>query len=160
MCPITSVDSYYDNLTEKFLLLIADEMGYVRIQDISSILLDFPSLKPEDVVSNNPKRNPWRVLAIDKAESGVTDYNDAGSENSSNYDNTENEVEPILKEFQFVQIAQWAAHRDVIKTVKYIGETDIPIIFTAGMDKMAKIWTYNKDKIEPLGVLRQGYMLR
>jgi hypothetical protein len=28
------------------------------------------------------------------------------------------------------------------------------------MDKMAKIWTYNKDKIEPLGTLRQGYMLK
>lgn len=28
------------------------------------------------------------------------------------------------------------------------------------MDRMAKIWTFNKDKIEPLGVLRQGYMLK
>lgn len=74
--------------------------------------------------------------------------------------NRENEVEPLLKEFQFVQIAQWQAHKDVIKTVKYISQTDIPIIFTASMDRMAKIWTYNKDKIEPLGVLRQGYMLK
>jgi hypothetical protein len=48
----------------------------------------------------------------------------------------------------------------VIKTVKFISETDIPIIFTASMDKMAKIWTYSKDKIEPLGTLRQGYMLK
>lgn len=105
MCPITAVDSFYDMYRDKFLLLIADEMGYVRIQDISSILEEFPGLQPVDVVKNNPKRNPWRVLAIDKAESGVSDYNDAGSDNSSNYDNTENEVEPILKEFQFVQIA-------------------------------------------------------
>lgn len=71
MCPITSVDSYYDPLTQKFLLLIADEMGYVRIQDISSILTEFPGLVPTDVVTDNPKRNPWRVLAIDKAESGT-----------------------------------------------------------------------------------------
>ena len=28
------------------------------------------------------------------------------------------------------------------------------------MDRMAKIWFLNKDKIEPLGVLRQGYMLK
>jgi hypothetical protein len=28
------------------------------------------------------------------------------------------------------------------------------------MDKMARIWTYNKDKIELLGTLRQGYMLK
>lgn len=71
MCPITSVDSYYDPLTQKFLLLIADEMGYVRIQDISSILTELPGLVPTDVVTDNPKRNPWRVLAIDKAESGA-----------------------------------------------------------------------------------------
>ena len=160
MCPITSVDSYYDMYRDKFLLLIADEMGYVRIQDISSILEEFPGLRPVDVVKDNVKRNPWRVLAIDKAESGFSDFNDAGSDNSSNFDATENDVEPILKEFQFVQIAQWQAHKDVIRTVKYISETDIPIIFTASMDKMARIWTYSKDKIENLGTLRQGYMLK
>ena len=99
MCPITAVDSYYDENTERFLLLIADEMGYVRIQDISSILKEEFSLRPVDVVTGNIKRNPWRVLAIDKAESGVSDYNDDGSDNSSNYDNAENEVEPLLKEF-------------------------------------------------------------
>ena len=44
--------------------------------------------------------------------------------------------------------------------MKFISQTDIPIIFTASMDRMAKIWTFNKDKIEPLGVLRQGYMLK
>ena len=48
----------------------------------------------------------------------------------------------------------------MIKSVKYISATDIPIIFTASMDKMARIWTYNKDKIELLGTLRQGYMLK
>jgi hypothetical protein len=59
-----------------------------------------------------------------------------------------------------VQIAQWQAHKDVIRTVKYISATDIPIIFTASMDKMAKIWTYNREKIELLGTLLQGYMLK
>jgi hypothetical protein len=38
MCPISAVDSFYDENDGKFLLLIADEMGYVRIQDISSIV--------------------------------------------------------------------------------------------------------------------------
>jgi len=28
------------------------------------------------------------------------------------------------------------------------------------MDRFAKIWTFQNDKIEPLGVLRQGYMLK
>ena len=68
---------------------------------------EFPSLRPEDVVKDNLKRNPWRVLAIDKAESGIYDYNEAGSDNSSTYDNMDADVEPIMKEFQFVQIAQW-----------------------------------------------------
>lgn len=81
MCPITSVDSYYDEKTNKFILIIADEMGYVRIQDISSILTDF-NLVPIDVVSGNMKRNPLRVLAIDKAEAPSRDYNDAAGDDS------------------------------------------------------------------------------
>jgi WD40 repeat protein len=31
MCPISAVDSFYDYETGRFLLLIADEMGFVRI---------------------------------------------------------------------------------------------------------------------------------
>jgi WD40 repeat protein len=98
MCPITAVDSHYDAKTNKFTLIIADEMGYVRVQDISSILNEF-NLQPVDVVTGNFKRNPWRVLAIDKAESGISHYNDAASDNSSNYGDGDNDVEPLLKEF-------------------------------------------------------------
>lgn len=119
MCPITSVDSYYDEKTNKFILIIADEMGYVRIQDISSILTDF-NLVPIDVVTGNHKRNPWRVLAIDRAEAPSRDQNDAASDNSDENDSGFTKVDPLLKEFQFLQIAQWQAHKDVIKTVKYI----------------------------------------
>lgn len=45
----------------------------------------------------------------------------------------------------------------MIKCIKYIAETDLPLIFTAGMDRMAKIWNI---KGEVQGVLRQGYMLK
>jgi hypothetical protein len=76
--------------------LIADEMGYVRIQDISSIIFDF-KLDPIDVVKDNPKRNPWRVLTIDKAETGSKNIYSGGDDNGS--DNGDTEVEPILKEF-------------------------------------------------------------
>jgi hypothetical protein len=31
MCPISAVDSHYNDETGQFLLLIADEMGFVRI---------------------------------------------------------------------------------------------------------------------------------
>ena len=151
MCPISAVDSFYDAETSRFYLIIADEMGYVRIQDISSILLEF-DLQPVDFVTGNIKRNPWRVLAIDKAEIGLAVNRDNISEHSS--DNEEAEVEPLLKEFQFVQIAQWQAHKDVIKSVKYIKETDIPIIFTTSMDRMARIWAVKNDRVVPMGTLR------
>lgn len=97
MCPISSVDSYYDELTGRLLLLIADEMGLVRIQEISSIISEF-KLVPIDVTRNNFKRNPWRVLAIDKAETGnYSDSNEVLSDTSSH--NGDREVEPLLKEF-------------------------------------------------------------
>lgn len=31
MCPITSIDSYYDESTKTFLLLFGDEMGHIRM---------------------------------------------------------------------------------------------------------------------------------
>jgi hypothetical protein len=48
-------------------------------------------------VKDNPKRNPWRVLTIDKAETGSKNIYSGGDDNGS--DNGELEVEPILKEF-------------------------------------------------------------
>lgn len=139
MCPITSVDSFYDASTNTFLLLIGDEMGYIRVQDLSNILHDF-DLKPIDLVSNNHKRNPWRVLPIEKAEAESSEINEVNSEAESQIDIGENEIIPLLKEGQFKQISQWKGHNDIIKCIIYIHQTDTPIIFTAGMDRMAKIW--------------------
>jgi hypothetical protein len=99
MCPISAVDSFYDPDTGKFLLIIADEMGYVRIQDISSILFEF-DLSPVDVVTGNFKRNPWRVLSIDRAEIATAVHKD--NEINDTSDNEDPDVEPLLKEFQFV----------------------------------------------------------
>jgi hypothetical protein len=96
MCPISAVDSFYDPESGRFLLIIADEMGYVRIQDISSIITEF-DLAPIDLVTGNFKRNPWRVLAIDRAEVATAVSRDNNSDHSS--DNEDPEVEPLLKEF-------------------------------------------------------------
>ncbi len=53
-----------------------------------------------DVIKNNLKRNPWRVLAIDKAEAGIyTGDHEVVSDNSDQ--NEDREIEPLLKEFQF-----------------------------------------------------------
>lgn len=55
-------------------------------------------MKPVDIVTSNHKRNPWRVLPIEKAESEALDFfdkrhgeskymgNDAASDISSNND--------------------------------------------------------------------------
>jgi hypothetical protein len=96
MCPISAVDSFYDSETGKFLLLIADEMGYVRIQDISSIVSEF-NLDPVDVIKDNAKRNPWRVLSIDKAEMGSKALYNYRDDDQSEGEGEE--VEPLLKEF-------------------------------------------------------------
>jgi hypothetical protein len=40
-------------------------------------------LKPIDVVTGNLKRNPWRVLPIEKAEAESSDINEANSEAES-----------------------------------------------------------------------------
>ena len=67
MCPITCIDSFYDLNSGAVFLLVGDEMGYIRVQDLSGILKEH-SIVPVDVVAKNHKRNPWRVLPIEKAE--------------------------------------------------------------------------------------------
>ena len=56
------------------------------------------------------------------------------------------------------------AHKDIIKSIKYISATDEPLIFTAGLDKMAYIWGLEKgekgDSYVCRGKLLQGYMMK
>lgn len=61
-CPITAVDTYYNPEDGKFLLLVGDEMGNVRVQDISAILRQTVTapIVPEN--TNNRKRNPYRLI--------------------------------------------------------------------------------------------------
>lgn len=154
MWPITSIDSFYDMDKKILKLIIGDEMGWVRIQDASQ-LFDEIDLKPEDVVTGNIKRNPWRIFKVDKSSKNKEyEINDTGSD-SDHMEHLGKEVKPRLEEGVFKQIAQWKAHKDSIKFIKYIDETDIPVIFTAGLDKMAKIWSLKGDL---MGTLRQGVM--
>jgi hypothetical protein len=53
-------------------------------------------LKPVDTVTNNTKRNPWRVLAIEKA----ADSNDQSKKETST-DILKFEDTIILKEYEF-----------------------------------------------------------
>jgi WD40 repeat protein len=64
--PISAVDSHFDPETGKFLLLIGDEKGEVKIQDISIIISHY-NLKPIDIVAeDNNKRNPNRYMPIER----------------------------------------------------------------------------------------------
>jgi len=152
MCPITSIDSCYDDKKKSLKIIVGDEMGYVRIQDASQLLTEI-DIKPIDV-TKNIKRNPWRIFKMDKkSKSKEFDVNDDSDDESAAH--MEKEIEPALEEGIFKQISQWKAHKDSIKFIKYIDETDVSVIFTAGLDRMAKAWSTKGDL---MGTLRQGIM--
>ena len=67
------------------------------------------------------------------------------------------EQEGELKTGEIKQIQAWTAHKDIIRSINYISMTDDPLVFTAGMDRMAYIWDLNK---VCRGKLIQGYMLK
>ena len=60
-CPITAIDTYYNESDGKFLLLVGDEMGNVRVQDISAILKQTNTL-PIRPFEQGEKRNPHRLI--------------------------------------------------------------------------------------------------
>ena len=63
--PISAVDVYYCDLTEEFLLLIGDEKGDVKIQDISVILRKY-NLKPVDIAKENLNRMGKKKLPLER----------------------------------------------------------------------------------------------
>lgn len=44
------------------------------------------------------------------------------------------------RSFWSEKILQWKAHTDAIKYIRVITETKEPVIFTASVDRMAKLW--------------------
>ena len=155
MWPITSIDSFYDEKNRSLKIIIGDEMGSVRIQDASTLFEDEEiKLKPIDVVEGNIKRNPWRIFKQEKAKEKNSEAKEnVDSDSDNNLELVSKEVIPKYPDDAFKQISQWKAHKDSIRFIKYITETDMPIIFTAGLDKMARIWNF---KGEAMGTLRQG----
>lgn len=63
----------------------------------------------------------------------------------------------MVKESEIVQISQWTAHTDAIRSIQYINVTDSPVILTAGLDKFVHIFSVLG---EPRGTLKQGYMMK
>jgi hypothetical protein len=59
--PLCACDISYDAKTGEFILIMADESGMVKIQDLSLIIKEY-NLKPIDITKNNFKRNPHRYM--------------------------------------------------------------------------------------------------
>lgn len=68
--PISAIDSYYNAETGQFLLFLGDELGFVRVQDISILLQNVPNLVPVALDVVDKKRNPHRVFDVDFSQVG------------------------------------------------------------------------------------------
>lgn len=84
-------------------------------------------------------------------------------DNQSEMEQMKPDPTPELDEGKIIQINDWSAHEDVIKSIQFIAATDEPLVFTASLDRMAYIWDLHKNpkrKFANRGVLLQGYMLK
>lgn len=62
--PLSACDISYEPKTGEFILIMADESGMVKIQDLSLIIKEY-NLKPIDITKNNFKRNPHRYMQME-----------------------------------------------------------------------------------------------
>lgn len=86
---ITAIDSNYNMKTGVLLLLVADETGSVRIQDLTAVKTQL-NLQPVDIVANNAKRTPYRVFPLTTADVGKFSFyrneNDDGNDSDDSDD--------------------------------------------------------------------------
>ena len=110
------------------------------------------ALRMEPLIPDSKYRNPHRIADINGGfEIPQIIYTaDLQKEKTK-----ENEIgyKLALEEGIVKQIAQWVAHKDIIKSLHYINVTDEPILFSSSFDKMSKIWNI-KGRLS--GMLRQG----
>jgi len=153
--PITAIDSYYDEKKGEYIMIMGDESGMVKIQDLTPIIREY-NLKPIDSVTNNTKRNPHRYMQEEVCTLDKTTATEGGDEEDQEEKDKEMKEEPEsnLKGGDIQCINQFQAHKDIIKSIKYIHSTDEPLIFTAGLDRLACLWDLNKNL---RGKLLQGY---
>lgn len=155
--PLSAIDSYYNHETGDFWMIMGDESGMVKVQDLSPIIREY-KLRPVDIVTGNTKRNPHRCLptenyTLDKLEAAEGAADDDDAKDSG----LKEEPESNLKGGDIQCINQFQAHKDIIKSIQFIAATDEPLIFTAGLDRCAYIWDLEK---RCRGKLIQGYMLK
>jgi len=62
--PLSAIDSYYNPETGEYIMIMGDESGMVKIQDLTPIIKEY-KLKPIDIVTGNTKRNPHRYMQVE-----------------------------------------------------------------------------------------------
>ena len=104
-------------------------------------------MKPVDVTKNedgtpNKKRNPWRFSSVLPVtlDVGLDGGDNKSEDGQKNKDNKTDENKVNIEDSDIQALYPFKAHKDIIKAIRYISATDEPLIFTAGLDKMAYIW--------------------
>jgi len=134
--PISAVDVFYDAETQEFILLIGDEKGDVKIQDISVILKKYDVKEVDITAGENNNRMGKKNLPLERQI-------DIELSEEAILQLSLKDIEGELKSGEIKQIHAWNAHKDIVKAICYINMTDEPLVFTAGMDRNAYIWDLN-----------------
>ena len=134
------------NLEGRLLIILGDEKGDLRILNVTAILTEL-QLKEATLIRSKP-RNPTRLVevTIDVSSKSTNARSAQGGDAFI-------PCHPRLDDHVVVQIAQWKAHTEAIKTLHYVEETVEPVLFTAGLDQMARLWSLSG---ELKGTLKQG----
>lgn len=107
-------------------------------------------MKPFDITKDedgnpNKKRNPWRFMKVTDVTLDVgNEGGDKSDDDSKKKDSNTEQPISNLKGGDIQSLYPFKAHKDIIKAIRYISATDEPLIFTAGLDKMAYIWGLEK----------------
>jgi WD40 repeat protein len=143
-------------------LILGDEKGTIRVLNLQGLIEDMKIVRPASFKHGTKPRNPTRLADLDmkagvgNAGKGLNRKN-SGSSIGSDEAHAANELEfiakPIKDDYLAKQMTQWKAHNDAIKYIAVVKETLNVSLFSAGLDNMAKLWTF---KGELLGVLKQG----
>lgn len=132
-------------LEGRLLIILGDEKGDLRILNTSQILSE-TQLKVAVFTRSKP-RNPTRLVEVS------IDVNSKKAGRPEQGSDAYIPCRPRLDDHVVVQVAQWKAHTEAIKCLHYVEDTLQPVLFTAGLDQMARLWSLSG---ELKGVLKQG----
>ena len=99
MSPISAVDSFYNTETKQYIVIMGDESGMVKIQDLSIVIQQY-QLQPKDFVTGNTKRNPHRFMPVEEynLDSNSPEGDNNSEENAGKMVIKKEEAESNLKD--------------------------------------------------------------